>query len=186
MSLSFRLSKHDQEFLSRQARRAIQTRLDGDEKALPEKPDKDSVLEKTLGSFVTLRLGGDLRGCIGTIVAREPLWLNVWEMARAAAFQDPRFKPLNSLEWPGVNMEISVLDEPTPCPDPAKIVVGRDGLILNVDGRTGVFLPQVATEQGWTLEEYLNHLCLKAGVAPGAWQRPEARLFRYQAFVFPA
>lgn len=184
--MPLKLSERGQKFLSRQARRAIETKLRGDESAAPEKPEKDSVLDKTLGSFVTLHLGGNLRGCIGTIVAREPLWLNVWEMARAAAFNDPRFRPLTPGEWEFVTMEISVLDQPEPCPEPAKIVIGRDGLILNVDGRSGVFLPQVPVEQGWNLEQYLNHLCLKAGVAPGAWRRPEARLFRYQAFVFPA
>lgn len=196
MPLSFDLDQAEKEFLARQARAAIQTALEGD-MAQPQEPtpvavgecarrEENSALNRDLGSFVTLTIQGNLRGCIGTIIGREPLWLNVWNMARAAAFQDPRFPPLRAAEWPNVHMEISVLDQPSPCPDPAKIEIGRDGLILQYQGHSGVFLPQVPVEQGWDVNQYLDHLCLKAGVPRGSWQKPGAVLYWYQALVFSA
>lgn len=187
MALSFRLDDRDREFLAHQARRSIETALRGEQDAkaaLP--PDDAGVLKRNLGSFVTLELDGNLRGCIGTIVAHEPLWLNVWKMARAAAFNDPRFPPLSREEWGQISLDISVLDEPSPCPDVNEIVIGRDGLILTFQGRSGVFLPQVPVEQGWNVPQYLAHLCIKAGVAPGSWKKPGASLYWYQAQVFPA
>lgn len=186
MPLSFNLDRNEKDFLLAQARRSIETALSGDAPARPSQPDAPSAspLFRDLGSFVTLSRKHSLRGCIGTIIGREPLWRNVWNMARAAAFQDPRFPPLASDEWQGLDMEISVLDEPAPCTDPSQIEIGRDGLILQYGGRSGIFLPQVPVEQGWNREEYLNHLCLKAGVAPGSWKLPDARLFWYQALVF--
>lgn len=196
MALSFDLDNAEKEFLGRQAKLAIQSMLEGDRSAQPLKPAPDTVresagkldnsaLSRSLGSFVTLSKDGALRGCIGTIIGHEPLYLNVWNMARAAAFNDPRFPPLRPEEWPRIKMEISVLDQPSQCPDPSLIVIGRDGLILQYMGRSGVFLPQVPVEQGWNLEEYLNNLCLKAGVPQGSWHKPGAALFWYQALVFP-
>lgn len=192
MALSFDLDQTQKDFLGRQAILAIESVLNDDRNARPLLPDPESgksenalVLERDLGSFVTLNEGGALRGCIGTIIAREPLYLNVWNMARAAAFNDPRFPPLQAGEWGQVKMEISVLDQPTRCPDVDQIVIGRDGLILSYQGRSGVFLPQVPVEQGWNLDQYLNNLCFKAGVPAGSWNRPGAEIFWYQALVFP-
>lgn len=196
MPLSFTLDDAQKAFLGRQARRAIESALAGDETAQPldatpvnvhecAQALDESALEKDLGSFVTLTINHNLRGCIGTIVGHEPLWLNVWNMARAAAFNDPRFPPLRREEWQKAAMEISVLDQPAPCPDPSQIVIGRDGLILQYRGRGGVFLPQVPVEQGWNLEQYLENLCRKAGLPAGSWKQPGAALFWYQALVFP-
>lgn len=187
MALSFNLDDQQKKFLCRQAALAIDTGLTKAQNAAPLEPfdePTDSPLLRDLGSFVTLTLNGRLRGCIGTIVAHEPLWLNVWNMARAAAFNDPRFPPLTAGEWSRMRYEISVLDQPSLCPDPQQIEIGRDGLILQYQGRSGVFLPQVPVEQGWNREEYLDNLCGKAGVAKGVWKLPEARLFWYQAQVF--
>lgn len=195
MALSFVLDDAEREFLGRQAILAIESVLARDE-VEPLQPVPANVgesvrdigrspLNMDLGSFVTLSKNHNLRGCIGTIIAHEPLYLNVWNMARSAAFNDPRFPPLTREEWPQVSMEISVLDQPSLCPDPSQIEIGRDGLILQFMGHSGVFLPQVPVEQGWNLDQYLNHLCLKAGVPAGSWQNPQARLFWYQALVFP-
>lgn len=192
MGLSFDLDRAQKEFLGRQAIYAIESVLAGDGGAKPLLPGPECAesgnglpLSRDLGAFVTLTENGRLRGCIGTIIAHEPLYLSVWNMARQAAFNDPRFPALKADEWPAVSMEISVLDQPAKCPDPAAIVIGRDGLILSYQGRTGVFLPQVPVEQGWNLDQYLNHLCLKAGVPQGSWRKPGAELFWYQALVFP-
>lgn len=195
MSLSFELNEAEKEFLGREALFAIESVLDRED-AEPLRPDKTTLgeavrdparspLNRDLGSFVTISINHNLRGCIGTIIAHEPLYLNVWNMARAAAFNDPRFPPLTRSEWQQASLEISVLDQPTLCPDPSRIEIGRDGLILQFMGHSGVFLPQVPVEQGWNLEQYLNHLCVKAGVPQGSWRNPQARLFWYQALVFP-
>lgn len=195
MALSFELDDAEKKYLLRQAKLSIQSALDGNKAAKPLNPTpvtisecavnlEESAVNQELGSFVTLTENGALRGCIGTIIGREPLYLNVWNMARAAAFHDARFRPLTSAEWPQVKVDISVLDKPALCPDPEQIVIGRDGLILDYQGRSGVFLPQVPVEQGWNLQEYLDHLCVKAGVAPGSWSKPGAKIYWYQAMVF--
>ncbi len=191
MALSFNLDSEQQAFLCRQAKLSIESALNGETEARPLWPGPECSdghcglpLSRNLGSFVTLSLARALRGCIGSIIASEPLYLNVWNMARQSAFNDPRFQPLTAEEWPAVSMEISVLDQPSLCSDPAAIEIGRDGLILTYNGRSGVFLPQVPVEQGWNREQYLDQLCLKAGVPVGSWNKPGAVIYWYQAQVF--
>lgn len=193
MSLPFNLNKEEQEFLGKQAKRAIQTVLDGDANALPLTPPGDweggngkpeSPLMKLHGVFVTLKIAGVLRGCMGTIMGHSPLYLNIWDIARQAAFNDPRFPRLTKEEWAKTDMEISVLSEPAVCKDTNKIEIGKDGLILTYDGRQGLFLPQVAVENKWNLEQYLNQLCLKTGVPEGSWKKDGAVVSTFQAQVF--
>lgn len=138
------------------------------------------------GCFVTLRIEGHLRGCIGTILPMEPLYKNIVHMAYAAAFSDPRFTPLTKAEWSNTQCEISVLGPITHCSDPSLIEVGRHGLLLQKGGKTGVFLPSVPVEAGWDLLQYLDNLCLKAGVYEGAWRQPDAHLCWFESFVFAA
>lgn len=107
-------------------------------------------------------------------------------MARAAAFEDPRFPALDAAEWPHCSLHISVLGPLSPCPDPARIVIGRHGLLLRLGMRQGVFLPQVPVEQGWDLGQYLEHLCRKAGLPAGGWRDPQALLFWFESLVFEA
>lgn len=200
MALSFQISAAERSWLLQTARQSIESGLARLQAPAPE-PDWQhlcspanaaphtstppaSALQRHLGSFVTLNLGGQLRGCIGSIIGREPLWRNVWRMANAAAFEDPRFPPLRLAEWPHTELHISVLDELRPCPDPTAICVGQHGLALEYAGRSGVFLPQVPAEQGWDRLTYLDQLCLKAGLPKGAWQQPGARLYWYEALVF--
>lgn len=199
MALSFHLDDTEKAWLSRLARQSIALAVGGtpempgvtglaDALRSKDAPDGEAhpTLRRPLGAFVTITLGGNLRGCIGSIVGREPLEENVWRMARAAALEDPRFPPLSAREWQGAALDISVLDELTPCPDPQRIVVGQHGVALQYGGRSGVFLPQVPVEQGWDREAYLDHLCIKAGVPVGSWRLPGARLYWYEAQVFPA
>ncbi len=192
MALSFALNDAERDYLGRVARLSIESVLAGKDAAGPPEPPTSAAataagpdtVRRALGSFVTLTINGGLRGCIGTIVGREPLFLNVWRMARAAAFEDPRFPPLTLREWPETVSHISVLDELTPCPDPQAVEVGRHGLALQYMGRSGVFLPQVPVEQGWDRATYLEQLCAKAGLPGGSWRAPGARLFWYEALVF--
>ncbi|MCR5813578.1 MAG: AmmeMemoRadiSam system protein A [Desulfovibrio sp.] len=187
----FSLSEKCKQCLAFLVRESIESALEGRHGNCPEPHWQDfsdleqQSLKKHQGAFVTLTINGRLRGCIGSILGYEPLYCNVWHMAHSAAFSDPRFSPLTVREWAECHVEISVLSPATPCPDPQKIVIGTHGLILRYGGRTGVFLPQVPVEQGWNLSQYLDQLCLKAGVAMGSWQKPGAELYWYEALVFP-
>ena len=104
-------------------------------------------------------------------------------MALAAAFEDPRFDKVKAAELKDLEIEISLLTPFKPAPGPSAVLPGRDGVVLQKDGRSAVFLPQVATEQGWTRDELLDNLCVKAGLTEGCW-RSNARLSTFQAEVF--
>lgn len=187
MAERFELSEKERHYLGEVAHWGVLCGISGKEPnpaELPKPPE--GPLRHEMGSFVTLTLNGNLRGCIGTIVPYEPLYCNVARMAYAAAFQDPRFPPLTHAEWERTRMEISVLSPMRPCPDPEQIEVGRHGLVLRLDGRTGVFLPKVPVEQGWDRISYLENLCRKAGLPAGSWHAPEAELYWYEALTFPA
>lgn len=184
MPLSFDINQEDRSILANLARLSIESCLSGQDVPLPEVSSQ--VLNLKLGSFVTINKNNILRGCIGTIVGHEPLYLNVWRMARAAAFSDPRFPPMKAGEWPGVSLHISVLDMLSPCHDPEAIEVGKHGIALKFGDHSSVFLPQVPVEQGWDRIAYLEHLCEKAGLHRDSWRMPEAKLFWYEAIVFDA
>ena len=136
---------------------------------------------------VTIKRAGQLRGCIGTIVANEPLYQCVQRRAVDAAIHDSRFvfNPIKPAELSAIEIEISVLTPPQPAANPEEIVVGRDGVLLTLGANRGVFLPQVPVEQGWDRETYLSHLCGKAGLRdPDCFRHPNARLEKFQAIVF--
>ena len=135
------------------------------------------------GAFVTLHVGGDLRGCIGFPGSDRPLDEVVGQCAIAAATEDPRFPPLTAAELPDLELEISVLTPIRPVADLSEIEVGRDGLVAQEGFRRGLLLPQVATEHHWDCETLLSHTCLKAGLRPDAW-RSSAKISRFQAEVF--
>jgi len=134
-------------------------------------------------AFVTLRVGGDLRGCIGLIEAHEPLARTVGHCAAAAAREDPRFPPIEPADLSELEVEISVLEEPRQVRDVAEIVLGQDGLIVSSGRRRGLLLPQVAVQHAWNREEFLEQACLKAGLDPDAWLRG-ARIEVFRAQIF--
>jgi AmmeMemoRadiSam system protein A len=136
------------------------------------------------GAFVTLHIGKNLRGCIGSMIANSPLEETVRTMAAEAAFGDPRFPPLQEDELPRCTIEISALSPMEPCPDPRSVQVGVHGLYLIHRGRAGVLLPQVPVEQGWDLDEYLDYICVKAGLPPRSYEAPGAELYTFTAIVF--
>ena len=146
----------------------------------------DRSLQVKAGVFVTLRRGGQLRGCIGHIEADTPLARITGAMARAAALDDPRFPPLGPTELDGLDVELSVLDARRPGTAEA-LVPGRDGVIVSRGRARGVLLPQVADEWGWGAAELLAGACRKAGLAPDAWRRQGAviELFRVQIITAP-
>lgn len=146
--------------------------------------DRAETFGQPRGLFVTLHRHGNLRGCIGTLAATGDLTRVVSEFALRAAFEDPRFPPLEERELSECEIEISVLTAPRLIESPDEIEIGRDGLILELDGRRGLLLPQVATEWGFDRERFLAELSRKAGLPPDAWRRPGARVWVFQAEVF--
>ncbi|HEY6051799.1 MAG TPA: AmmeMemoRadiSam system protein A [Thermoanaerobaculia bacterium] len=152
---------------------------------LPRFPsDRAETFGEARGLFVTLRKGGELRGCIGTLAPDGDLSRTVPRFARRAAFDDPRFEPLSPEELPACEIEISVLTPPQPVAFVEEIEVGRDGLILEVGGRSGLLLPQVAVEWDFDRERFLREVSRKAGLFDDAWRDPAAKLWRFQAEVF--
>ncbi len=135
--------------------------------------------------FVTLKNHGDLRGCIGNMEARGPLYESVISNA-VHACQDPRFvaHPVTAAELKRIDIEISRLTPMKRVKDFNELIVGRHGLLIELGVNRGVLLPQVAYEEGWTREEFLSRVCWKAGLPLDAWKKPEAVLYSFEAEVF--
>jgi AmmeMemoRadiSam system protein A len=146
--------------------------------------DRAETFGEARALFVTLRRDGRLRGCIGTLAPEGDLARTVPRFALRAAFEDPRFPALTNEELPACTIEISVLTPPRPVEKPEEIAVGRDGLIIELGGRRGLLLPQVAAEWGFDRLTFLAEVSRKAGLPPDAWRLPGARLWSFQAEVF--
>lgn len=145
----------------------------------------DLPLPEACGVFVTIRRAGELRGCLGTLQCRAGLDSEVARCACDAACEDPRFPPVTARELPDLSIEVSVLG-PLEAIDPREsgaITLGQHGLVVEQGVRRGLLLPQVATEWGWTVEQFLRQTCLKAGLPADAWQR-DAKVSRFEAEVF--
>lgn len=175
-------SKKERELLHQVAREAIAASFADKDYAPLENASEHLRVER--GAFVTLKRQGRLRGCIGHVVGDGPLIETVADMARAAAFDDPRFKPLQQEELADLEYEISVLTPPKRIKDVSEVTVGRHGLIMKSWLRQGLLLPQVATEYGWNREQFLTQTCRKAGMAPDCWQDPDTEIYVFSAEVF--
>jgi AmmeMemoRadiSam system protein A len=164
------------------AKNAIAAKINNLE--MPEiKIDSDNLKLKR-GAFVTLKKQGHLRGCIGYIKAYKPLWETVQEMAVAAAFNDPRFPSLKPEEVRHLTFEISVLSPFKRVKDIKEIEVGKHGLYMVNGLRSGLLLPQVATEYGWNRETFLKETCYKAGLSPDSWRDGETEIYIFSADYF--
>jgi AmmeMemoRadiSam system protein A len=149
----------------------------------------DSVLDAPAlaapgAAFVTLHVGGALRGCIGTLERRRSLWRVVADMAAAAATRDPRFAPIDAADMAELTVEISVLSPDTVIHRPEEIVIGRHGLDVRRGGARGLLLPQVAVEHGLDRETFLAETCRKAGLPATAWDDAETEIRVFEAEVF--
>lgn len=163
------------------ARRALRAGPLGE--PTPSFQDPPERLRRPQGAFVTLRLRGSLRGCIGIIFSGDPLVEVVSYCALAAAMEDPRFEPVTRDELDEIAVEISVLGNPLAVSGPEEIEAGRHGVIVSQDDRRGLLLPQVAIEQGWDALTLLRETCLKAGLDADAWRRG-ARIEIFTAQIF--
>lgn len=177
------LNKAQRKRLLEIARTAIETHLRSAK--LPEITETDPGLTKAGGAFVTLSENGQLRGCIGNLVGSKPLYLTVQDMAVEAATGDPRFNPLKPAELKNIEIEISVLSPLEKIDDPGLIKLGLHGVLVRQGYRSGVFLPQVATETGWSKEEFMSNLCAqKAGLSANAWKDKATEIYIFTAEVF--
>ncbi len=146
----------------------------------------DPVFNESRGCFVTIHNNGELRGCIGNFTPPGTLLATIVEMAQAAC-HDSRFvnNPVTPAELCEIDIEISVLSPLVKTDDPLSLELGRHGIYIQQSYRGGCFLPQVATETGWTKEQFLSYCCShKAGLPPNAWQDPETDVLLFTAEVF--
>jgi len=177
------LSKEERKKLLQIARNSIQTYFKTGKKL--EITETDPLLFKEMGAFVTLHKHGELVGCIGNLVGQQPLYLTVRDMAVEAAVNDPRFSPLKLYELKDIEIEISALSPLKRIESTDEIKMGIHGVLVRRGFNSGVFLPQVATETGWSKEEFLSHLCSdKAGLPALAWKDKATEIYIFTAEVF--
>ena len=147
-----------------------------------DKETLSDVFNKPLGAFVTLKINGVLRGCIGRFISSDPLYEVVLESSQSSAFEDPRFAPLTKEELPKTDIEITVLGPLKKINSIDEIILGKHGIYIKKDFRSGTMLPQVATENGWTVEEFLGYTSLnKAGIGWEGWKN--ADIYIYEGIV---
>ena len=176
------LTEEQKAALLRVARDAVVAEVGGE---APGAADAATAFPDAAGAFVTIKLHGALRGCLGTLTCQLGLEAEVARCAADAASQDPRFPRVTPEELADVSLEVSVLgplESIDPLDDRA-ITIGRHGLVIEQGRRRGLLLPQVAVEWGWTVDQFLRQTCLKAGLPHDAW-RHGARIYRFDAEVF--
>lgn len=163
------------EKIVREARKIIEGYFEG--------KDVEPEVEGEGGVFVTLKKGNKLRGCIGIPI---PIDLKkALKEAALGAINDPRFPPVRKEEMDEIKIEVSILTPPKPVKDPLKeIKIGKHGIIIRYYGNSGLLLPQVPVEQKWSLEEFLDYCCLKAGLPPGCWKNEEVEIYKFEAVIY--
>jgi hypothetical protein len=178
---SFELTTSEKKELLALARSAVETYVR--ENRVIESPTTNPKFATNKGAFVTLKERGRLRGCIGYIEPVAPLDVTIIQTAIYAAVRDARFEPVSAAELNSLEYEISVLTPLEEVTNPSLIRVGKHGLVVEMNGRKGLLLPQVPVENGWNREEFLAQACLKAGLPEDAWKKG-ARLQSFEAIVF--
>lgn len=181
------LTKSEGRLLLKIARETIEKFVQGE---MPQKPeDYPDSLNDNLGVFVTIHKDKELRGCIGMPYPVMSLIKGIMSAAVSAASEDPRFEPVSRKELSKIKIEVSVLTEPRQImakPDDYNrhIKIGRDGLIVIHGPFSGLLLPQVAEEEKWDVEEFLNNCCIKAGMLHDMWKDSRTKVYAFQAQVF--
>ena len=176
-------------YLVKLAKEAVKHYLETGEKlAVPE--DYPIELDEKLGVFVTLNENNMLRGCIGYAEPIEPAITATIEVAIAAAFNDPRFNAVTNDEFEKLDFEVTVLTKPEMIvvahPDQYfdEIEIGVDGLIVQKGYSRGLLLPQVATENAFGIEEFLENTCMKAGISTDSWMDESCDVYKFQGQIF--
>ncbi len=174
--------KKEKEKLKTIARESIEAAVRGQKSTTPTGITKK--LKEPYGIFVTINKHGNLRGCIGRIIGDQPLYLSCQQMASAAALEDPRFPRVTEDELSDLEIEISILTPMKRVFNKDEIVVGRDGIYIRRGMYSGLLLPQVAAEYGWTVDEFLAQTCYKAGLPTDALNSKDTEIYRFSAEVF--
>ncbi len=184
------ISSKEQEFCIQLAKDSLHYYLTNgnylkyDDAKVIESLGPETMLLNQQGCFVTLTINGQLRGCIGNIIADEPLYLSIIHNAVSAGVKDPRFLSVEIEEYPELFFEVSVMGPVLPLPNIEAIKVGLHGLIVQNGHRQGLLLPQVAAEYDWNTQEFLEHTCQKAGLPINAWHDPDTNIYFFTAEVF--
>jgi uncharacterized protein len=181
------MDSHRQKTLLKAAKAAIIAAVTGSSAPRPHSDDPE--LTAPCGCFVTIKNGHHLRGCLGQFESQVPLIQLISEMAASSATSDPRFfdSPIGPDEFNELDIEISVLSPLKRTSDPLSLRLGTDGIYIKKGYASGCLLPQVATETGWSKEEFLSYCCQhKAGLHPDAWRHPDTQVLLFSADVFGA
>jgi hypothetical protein len=180
---SFSLSEEDKKTLLKLARISLESFI-REGRMVEIAPPSSKALTENGAAFVTLHKAGNLRGCIGSMEARAPLYQTVMRMAVAAGTEDPRFPPVRPEELDDIHIEVSVNTPLREVSGADEVILGTHGVVVEKGFRRGVFLPQVATETGWTKEEFLGNLCVhKAGLPADAYKK-DAKLYVFSSIIF--
>jgi len=179
----FSLNEPEKQELLALARASVERAVE-QHSAYEPKASGSELLNQERGAFVTLREGGELRGCIGYTSAVEPLYKTVRDTSMLAALRDPRFQPVSPPELSRLQYEISVLSPLRRVLDVREIRVGEHGLLMRNGDHEGLLLPQVPVEQHWDRARFLEETCFKAGMSPDCWKDQETDIFRFTAVVF--
>ncbi len=178
------MDEKDKKVLFQIARKSVESAVKGISNDQTQVEIISPVLKEKNGAFVTLRTCGKLRGCIGRMVSDIPLHKLVSEMAVSAATDDPRFNQIEPSELDDLEIDISVLSPLQMAENPLDFELGRHGIYIKKDSATGCFLPQVATDTGWTKEEFLTHCCsAKAGLSPDAWKKEDVDVYIFTSEI---
>lgn len=179
----FALNSHEKELLLDISRSTFEAYINTGELTEIHRGSLTSTLRHPAGAFVSLYMGGRLRGCIGNFSPDKPLYAIVQEMTIAAATHDNRFAPVESTELPYISIEISVLTPLQKINSIDEFQLGLHGIYMTKDGRSGTYLPQVAKQTGWSADDFLGHCAReKAGIGWDGWK--EADLYVYEAIIF--
>lgn len=171
-------------FLKDAVTKAVHAAVKGEKPVLPSTQEPELLAHR--GCFVTLKTAGRLRGCIGMFITDKPLIETAIDMAQSSAKTDPRFEDdrLTKRELNGLEIEISVLSELKRTQNPLALELGVHGIYIKKGYRSGCFLPQVATETGWSKEEFLSYCCShKAGLHYDAWKEPQTEVYLFTAEI---
>ncbi len=176
-------STEDRRLLLRWARDTAERFLGAGDRGAGEKP---AIAGRFGGAFVTFWQGSTLRGCVGTFAPTRDIGATIEEVT-LSSLGDSRFvsNPITTSDLGALEIEISVLTTPVPTDEPASLSPGRHGIIVRRGGRSGCFLPKVASERGWSAEEFLSHCCtMKAGMSADAWREPDTEVLLFEAEAF--
>lgn len=181
-SAEFSFTKEEKDLMFSIARKSISTMLNEKKRISPDQSVMPESLKNKYGAFVTLKIKGTLRGCIGRFLSEDPLYEVIRQSAISSAFEDPRFSPLTKSEYDKTDIEITVLGPMKRIKDINEIVLGKHGIYIKKDFRSGTMLPQVATENNWTVEQFLGYTSRdKAGIGWDGWKNAE--LYIYEGLV---